>query len=55
VKATISNWRQSEREASFDASFELSLARFQLEAPSSFFLSVGDRVRVTVHVTLERT
>ena len=55
VKATIQNWRQSEREASFDASFELSLARFQLEAPSSFFLSVGDRVRVTVHVTLERT
>jgi hypothetical protein len=55
VQAAIRNWRQSEREASFDADFELSLGRFQLEAPSNFFLSVGDRVRVTVHVTLERT
>ena len=54
VKATIKNWQQNEREASFDASFDLSLASFQLEAPSSFFMSVGDRVHVTVHVTLER-
>jgi len=54
VQAAIQNWRQSEREASFDAAFEISLASFQLEAPSTFFLSVGDRVRVTVHVTLER-
>jgi polyisoprenoid-binding protein YceI len=54
VKATVQNWRQSERAASFDAAFDVSLASFQLEAPSRFFLTVGDAVRVTVHVTLER-
>jgi len=54
VKATIQNWKQSDREASFDAAFDVSLESFQLEAPSSFFLSVGDTIRVTVHVTLER-
>lgn len=54
VKASIQNWRQSEREASFDAAFDVSLESFQLEAPETFFLSVGDTVRVTVHVTLER-
>jgi polyisoprenoid-binding protein YceI len=55
VKAVVRNWRQSEREASFDAAFDVSLESFQLEAPSRFFLTVGDTVRVTVHVTLERT
>jgi polyisoprenoid-binding protein YceI len=54
VKAVVRNWRQSEREASFDASFEVSLESFQLEAPSRFFLTVGDTIRVTVHVKLER-
>jgi hypothetical protein len=54
VQAAIQNWRQSEREASFDASFELSLESFELEAPRTLFMSVGDEVRVTVHVTLER-
>lgn len=54
VQASVTNWRQTEREASFDASFDLSLESFQLEAPSTLFLRVGDAVRVTVHVTLER-
>ncbi len=45
-------WRQSEREASFDAAFELSLESFQLKAPQTLFLRVADTVRVTVHVTL---
>ena len=54
VRATVENWRQSEREASFDAAFDVSLRSFQLEAPERFFLSVDDTVRVTVHATLER-
>jgi polyisoprenoid-binding protein YceI len=54
LKATVRNWRQSERAASFDAAFDLSLESFRLEAPSRFFLTVGDMVRVSVHVTLER-
>jgi polyisoprenoid-binding protein YceI len=55
VKATVRNWRQSERAASFDAAFEVSLKSFELEAPSRFFLTVGDAVRVSVRVKLERT
>jgi len=54
VQASVSHWRQSEREASFDAAFDLSLESFQLEAPRTLFLRVADTVRVTVHVTLER-
>jgi hypothetical protein len=54
MKAIVRNWRQSEREASFDATFDVSLESFELEAPSAFFLTVGDTVRVSVHVTLER-
>jgi polyisoprenoid-binding protein YceI len=54
VQATLTDWRQTEREASFEAAFDLSLASFELEAPSTLFLSVGDRVRVTVRATLER-
>jgi polyisoprenoid-binding protein YceI len=54
VQAAVRNWRQTEREASFDAAFDVSLESFQLEAPETFFLSVGDTVRVTVRVTLER-
>lgn len=50
----VTNWRQSERQASFDVEFDVSLAAFGLEAPSSFFLRVGDEVRVRVHVDLER-
>jgi hypothetical protein len=54
LQALVRNWRQSEREASFDAAFDLSLQSFGLEAPQSFFLSVDDIVHVLVHVTLER-
>ncbi len=53
VQAAVRNWRQGEREASFDAAFDVSLESFQLEAPSTFFLTVGDTVRVRVHVRLE--
>jgi polyisoprenoid-binding protein YceI len=55
LQAAVSHWRQSEREASFDAAFDLSLESFQLEAPRTLLLRVGDAVRVTVHVTLERS
>jgi polyisoprenoid-binding protein YceI len=55
VQATVTDWRQTSREASFEAAFDLSLASFELEAPSTLFLRVGDRVRVTVHATLERS
>ena len=54
VKAAVTHWQQTEREASFDAAFDVSLESFELEAPSTLFMSVGDSVRVTVHVTLER-
>jgi polyisoprenoid-binding protein YceI len=54
IQATVQNWRQSERAASFDAAFDVSLKSFQLEAPSRFFMTVGDEVRVNVHVKLER-
>ena len=54
IQATVQNWRQSERTASFDAAFDVSLKSFQLEAPSRFFMTVGDAVRVSVHVKLER-
>ncbi len=54
VQAAIQNWRQNERQASFDAHFELSLESFQLEPPQTWLLTVGDTVRVTVHMTLER-
>ena len=55
VQASITAWRQTERAASFEAAFELSLASFQLEAPQTLFLRVGDSVRVTVRATLERS
>ena len=55
VEATISNWQQDDRTARFDAEFDVSLRDCALEAPHVLFMSVGDRVHVTVHVTLERS
>lgn len=55
VQAKISNWQQDdERHARFDADFDVSLAEFGLETPKVLFMTVEDRVHVTVHVTLER-
>ena len=55
LEAHITQWRQSERRASFVAEFDVSLAAFGLAAPQGFFLSVGDSVHVSVRVQLERT
>ena len=35
LKASVTHWQQSERAASFDAAFDVSLAGFRLEAPRS--------------------
>ena len=53
--ATVSHWQQQDRTARFDAEFDVLLHDYSLEAPSLLFVHVGDRVHVTVHVTLERT
>jgi polyisoprenoid-binding protein YceI len=54
LQAKISQWQQDdERHARFDADFDVSLAAFGLVAPKVLFMSVGDSVHVTVHVTLE--
>lgn len=56
VQAKIANWQQDdERHARFDADFDVSLSAFGLEAPKVLFMTVEDRVHVTVHVTLERS
>jgi polyisoprenoid-binding protein YceI len=55
LEARVTHWQQSERNASFDAEFDVSLAAFKLTAPSTFFASVGDRVHVRVHLNLERS
>lgn len=55
VEATVSHWQQDDRTARFDAEFDVLLHDYSLEAPSVLFVRVGDRVHVTVHVTLERT
>jgi polyisoprenoid-binding protein YceI len=55
LTARVTQWQQSERRASFDAAFDVSLAAFGIEAPSLPFNRVGDVVHVTVHLDLERT
>lgn len=55
LRGRVANWQQSERRASFDVEFDVSLAAFGLEAPSTFFARVGDVVHVRVRVELERT
>lgn len=54
VQATVSQWEQDDRTARFDAEFEVSLRDFALKAPRVLLVRVGDRVHVTVHVTLAR-
>jgi polyisoprenoid-binding protein YceI len=55
LEASVTHWEQSERTASFDVAFDVSLAAFQLEAPRILFVRVGDTVHVNVHLKLERT
>jgi len=55
LKARVQAWQQSERRASFDARFDVSLAAFGLAAPRIPFNRVGDVVHVRVHLDLERT
>ena len=55
VEARVTHWQQGERQAEFDAEFDLSLEAFRLEAPRTFFVSVGDTVHVSVRLKLERT
>jgi len=53
--AAVSHWQQEDRTTRFDAEFDVLLHDYSLEAPSLLFVRVGDRVHVTVHVTLERS
>jgi polyisoprenoid-binding protein YceI len=55
LTARVTHFQQGERQASFDAAFDVSLAEFGIEAPSLPFNHVGDVVHVTVHLDLERT
>ena len=55
VRAQLSHWQQDDRQARFDAEFDVSLADFGLEAPRVLLLRVQDTVHVTVHVTLRRS
>ena len=55
LEARVRSFQQSERRASFDAEFDVSLAAFGLTAPSMPFNRVGDVVHVKVHLELERT
>ena len=55
VQATLSDWQQDGDRARFEATFDVSLAAFGLEAPRVLFMRVADTVHVTVHVTLERS
>jgi polyisoprenoid-binding protein YceI len=53
VLGTTSAWRDRPGGVSFDVRFEVSLAAFGLEAPSTLgVVRVGDAVAVTVHVEL---
>ncbi len=54
LEASVTQWQQTETRASFVAAFDISLAAFGLEAPQSFFMSVGDAVHVRVRLQLER-
>jgi len=54
VAAKLSNWTETERSASFDAEFELSLAEFGLEPPAVLgLIRVGDAVVVRAHVVVD--
>lgn len=55
LTARVTHWQQGERQASFDAAFDVSLAAFGIEAPSLPFNHVGDVVHVSVHLDLERS
>jgi polyisoprenoid-binding protein YceI len=55
LTARVTHWQQGERQASFDAAFDISLAAFGIEAPSIPFNRVGDVVHVSLHLDLERT
>jgi len=55
IEAEVKNWTQpSDHELRFEATFGVSLARFDLVAPRVLFIGVDDRVRVNVRVTLTR-
>lgn len=55
LTARISEWRQDERRASFDAEFDVSLAAFALAPPKLPLNRVGDVVHVRVRLALERS
>jgi hypothetical protein len=54
MEATISGWRQDDQTLSFTASFELSLTSFELKAPRTLFMRVGDTVKLAVDAKLRR-
>ena len=55
LTARVSHWQQSERRASFEAQFDVSLAAFGLAPPKLPFNRVADVVHVRVRLALERS
>lgn len=53
VQAALSNWSETASHVAFDAKFTVSLAQFNLQAPSvAGLVRVDDSVEVVVHVDL---
>lgn len=52
LEAEVVAWDEAPDRLSFDATFDVSLAAFGLEAPGIAFMHVADIVHVQVHVTL---
>jgi len=51
LSALVSNWHRDDAGVSFDATFKVALADFDLEPPSVLFVKVANDVAVAVHVT----
>lgn len=55
VPVTVSNWKKTADELSFQIAFQLSLEKTKLEPPSFLgIINVGDRVDVTVQVSAKK-
>ena len=54
VQADVTAWTAEGERVAFDASFDVSLAQYGLEAPRVLFIRVADRVHVMVHASVRR-
>jgi polyisoprenoid-binding protein YceI len=53
IRAAVGTWKEAADQVAFEASFDVSLAEFGLEAPSVMGLAqVDDTVRVRVHAVV---